>query len=147
MPFLFLAVVCLTLCFFCRCGFVHEYSPRAIIRSEIFCPPLKKVARLAEIRNPDWLYVALKEFVENLYFRYLAVNPKERKVVIVESIFCPTYFRKTLANVLFYHFDVSICLFIGNLVLTPLLTDTWSSCCTSASNDTDAAATPVSLSR
>lgn len=60
-----------------------------------------------DLKKADDLYTALKEFIENLYFRYLAVNPKDRKVVIVESIFCPTHFRKTLARVLFQHFDVS----------------------------------------
>ena len=36
------------------------------------------------------------------------VNPKERKVVVVESILAPTVFRETLAKVLFKHFEVSV---------------------------------------
>ena len=42
------------------------------------------------------------------YFRYLLVNPKERRVVVVESILCPTVFRETLAKVLFNHFEVKL---------------------------------------
>lgn len=38
--------------------------------------------------------------------RYVLVSPKERKVVIVESVLCPTEIRETLAKVLFRHFEV-----------------------------------------
>lgn len=41
-------------------------------------------------------------------FRYLVVNPKDRRVVIVESVLCPILFRNTLAEVLFLHFEVYI---------------------------------------
>jgi hypothetical protein len=40
-------------------------------------------------------------------YRYLLVTPKDRKVVIVESLLCPTVERETLAKVLFLHYDVS----------------------------------------
>lgn len=56
----------------------------------------------------DQLSTALKDFIQMLYFRYLAVNPKDRRVVIVESIFFPPYFRKVLTKLLFMHFDVSL---------------------------------------
>ncbi|CAB3252491.1 unnamed protein product [Arctia plantaginis] len=42
-----------------------------------------------------------------LYFRHVLVNPKERKVVVVESLLTPTLFRETLAKVLFTHYEVS----------------------------------------
>lgn len=45
-------------------------------------------------------------------FRYVLVSPKERKVVIVESVFCPTEIRDTLAKVLFKHFEVLSVLFV-----------------------------------
>ena len=35
------------------------------------------------------------------------VNPKEYRVVVIESLLCPTHFRNTLARVLFSHFGVS----------------------------------------
>ena len=43
-----------------------------------------------------------------IYFKYLAVNPKDRRVVIVESIFSPNFFRKRLIDILFRYFDVRI---------------------------------------
>ncbi len=41
-------------------------------------------------------------------FRYLLVNHRERRVVLVESILSPTEFRDTLARALFLHFEVSM---------------------------------------
>jgi len=38
--------------------------------------------------------------------RYLLVTPKERKVVILESLFTPTKWRMTLARVLYMHYEV-----------------------------------------
>lgn len=36
----------------------------------------------------------------------MLVNPKERRVVVVESLLTPTRFRETLAKVLFMHYEV-----------------------------------------
>ena len=41
------------------------------------------------------------------HFNYLMVNPKEYRVVVIESLLWPTHFRNTLARVLFSHFGVS----------------------------------------
>lgn len=38
--------------------------------------------------------------------RYALVHPKEKRIVIVESLLCPTIIRNTLASVLFDHFEV-----------------------------------------
>lgn len=108
---------------FARCGFVNELSPRAIVRSEIgtpaqVSPPLPpfKVFRLRlflplqklmDIKEGDLLFDALKRFIEGLYFKFLAVNPRDRKVLVVESVLSTKLFRSTLARVLFKHFDVS----------------------------------------
>ena len=62
--------------------------------------------KLMEIKQEDQLFDALKEFVEGLYFKYLAVNPRDRKVLIVESILSAQHFRSILAKVLFKHFEV-----------------------------------------
>lgn len=66
------------------------------------------MVNLHDIKDEDQLYHALKEFIESLYFGYLAVNPKDRRVIIVESIFSVTKFRQTLARVFFNYFDVGI---------------------------------------
>lgn len=86
---------------YCRCGFVNESAPRVILKSET-----RQAQPLLSISDVDHLFRHLCEFIESLYFRYLAVNPRDRKVIIVESVFCPTKFRLTLAKVLFTHFDV-----------------------------------------
>lgn len=39
--------------------------------------------------------------------RILMVNPRDHRVVVVESLLCPTHFRNTLARVLFNHLNVS----------------------------------------
>lgn len=65
-----------------------------------------QTVNIYDINDDEDLYSALKEFIRILYFRFLAVNPKDRRVVIVESVFCPTHFRNQLAKVLFLHYDV-----------------------------------------
>ena len=39
------------------------------------------------------------------------MNHRERRIVLVESILCPTEFREILARVLFLHFEVPSILF------------------------------------
>lgn len=39
--------------------------------------------------------------------RHLLVNPRDRRVVIIESILCPSHFRETLTKVFFKQFEVS----------------------------------------
>uniref|UniRef100_A0A2K5I9M0 Actin related protein 10 n=1 Tax=Colobus angolensis palliatus TaxID=336983 RepID=A0A2K5I9M0_COLAP len=39
-------------------------------------------------------------------FRHLLVNPRDRRVVIIESVLCPSHFRETLTRVLFKYFEV-----------------------------------------
>ncbi|RWS26689.1 actin-related protein 10-like protein [Leptotrombidium deliense] len=95
-----------------KCGFVNDYSPRAIIRSELFYEPFKKVVRLSSIKNEEHLNAALRQFIEMLYFRFLAVNPKDRRVIVVENLFCESTFRKVLTNVLFNYFDVPSVLYL-----------------------------------
>lgn len=38
--------------------------------------------------------------------RHLLVNPRDRRVVIIESILCPSHFRETLTKVFFKQFEV-----------------------------------------
>ena len=67
---------------------------------------------LHSINAPSELYSALVDFVHHLYFKWLLVNPKDRRVVIVENVLGPTLFRETLAKVLFRHYEVSSVLFV-----------------------------------
>uniref|UniRef100_A0A671YQY1 Actin related protein 10 n=1 Tax=Sparus aurata TaxID=8175 RepID=A0A671YQY1_SPAAU len=97
---------------FTKCGFAGETGPRFIIPSEIRKPGQQQVRRLVQYNiNTEELYVILKEFIHILYFRHLLVNPRDRRVVIIESILCPSHFRETLTKVFFKQFEVPSVLF------------------------------------
>ena len=61
---------------FTKVGYAGESSPRAIIRT----PPN------LETLDKDSLGDSLVEFVHKLYFEILLVNPKDRRVVLLESL-------------------------------------------------------------
>ncbi|XP_037303385.1 actin-related protein 10-like [Manduca sexta] len=88
-------------------GFTGEAAPRCIVRSEFWCATERRYKRVHEYSSPDELYDNLVHMLHTLYFRHVLVNPKERKVVVVESLLTPTLFRETLAKVLFTHYEVS----------------------------------------
>lgn len=46
-------------------------------------------------------------------YRHLLVNPRDRRVVIIESILCPSHFRETLTKVFFKQFEVLSIMFSG----------------------------------
>ncbi|VDN14983.1 unnamed protein product [Dibothriocephalus latus] len=43
--------------------------------------------------------------------KYLIVNPKDRRVVVIESIMTPSKFKDTLGEILFMHFEVPSLIF------------------------------------
>ncbi|XP_056620488.1 actin-related protein 10 [Triplophysa dalaica] len=90
-----------------KCGFAGETGPRFILPSEIKRPGSQEAVRVVQYNiNTEELYNVLKEFIHLLYFRHLLVNPRDRRVVIIESILCPSHFRETLSRVFFKHFEV-----------------------------------------
>ncbi|CAG9557922.1 unnamed protein product [Danaus chrysippus] len=88
-------------------GFTGEAAPRCIIPSSFWSPDEKRYKRVYDYKDEDELYENLVHMLHLLYFRHVLVNPKERKVVVVESLLTPTLFRETLAKVLFMHYEVS----------------------------------------
>uniref|UniRef100_A0A3Q3JVY4 Actin related protein 10 n=1 Tax=Monopterus albus TaxID=43700 RepID=A0A3Q3JVY4_MONAL len=95
-----------------KCGFAGETGPRFIIPSEIRKPGQQQAIKVVQYNiNTEELYVILKEFIHILYFRHLLVNPRDRRVVIIESILCPSNFRETLTKVFFKQFEVPSVLF------------------------------------
>lgn len=86
--------------------------------------------RVFDAVKSDELYDLLVEFIHTLYFRFvsvilfveyyatdfklilnfwcrhLLVSPKDRRVVVVESVLCPTTTREVIAKALFIHFEV-----------------------------------------
>lgn len=93
-------------------GFAGESGPRCIVRTEVECPETKQVKKVLNYSSKEDLYALLVEFIHTLYFRHLLVSPKDRRLVVVESLLCPTLFRETLAKVFFRHFEVSSILFV-----------------------------------
>uniref|UniRef100_A0A3Q2QWI4 Actin related protein 10 n=1 Tax=Fundulus heteroclitus TaxID=8078 RepID=A0A3Q2QWI4_FUNHE len=95
-----------------KCGFAGETGPRFIIPSEIRKPGQQQATKVVQYNiNTEELYAILKEFIHILYFRHLLVNPRDRRVVIIESILCPSHFRETLTKVFFKQFEVPSVLF------------------------------------
>ncbi|CAH0730818.1 unnamed protein product, partial [Brenthis ino] len=88
-------------------GFTGEAAPRCIIPSQYWCTTERRFKRVYDYKNEEELYDNLVHMLHLLYFRHVLVNPKERKVVVVESLLTPTLFRETLAKVLFLHYEVS----------------------------------------
>lgn len=85
-----------------KCGFAGEMAPRTIV----------KTGNLHGINSPEELENRLANFVNDIYFKHLAVSPKEKKVVVVESVFSKSLFRNTLTQVLFDRFNVPSLLFV-----------------------------------
>ncbi|KAM9553870.1 actin-related protein 10-like [Salvelinus alpinus] len=95
-----------------KCGFAGETGPRFIIPSEIQKPGQPQSIKVVQYNiNTEELYSNLKEFIHTLYFRHLLVNPRDRRVLIIESILCPSHFRETLTKVFFKQFEVPSVLF------------------------------------
>lgn len=99
---------------FTKAGFVNEFAPRVIIRTTYFSNKLKKEIDLMadnqlmtgdQMDNQE-LIAGFKQMVQALYFKYLGVNFKERKVILVESIFINSIIRRILITLLFEHFEV-----------------------------------------
>lgn len=79
-----------------------------------------------DYKDEQHFYDTVVRFIEEIFFKYVLVSPKDRRVVIVESVFCPTLVRETLARALFRHFEVASIFFISSHlnVLTTLAVHT-----------------------
>uniref|UniRef100_A0A8D8DHP7 Actin-related protein 10 n=1 Tax=Culex pipiens TaxID=7175 RepID=A0A8D8DHP7_CULPI len=115
-----------------KLGYAGEPHPRSIIPSEVLDHKAKSANRttpnrkLFDYANESELYDQLVEFLKMIFFKYVLVSPKERKIVIVESVLCPTQIRENLAKALFCHFDVSSIYYVPLhlVVLSTLAVDT-----------------------
>lgn len=67
--------------------------------------------------NREELYLLLCRFMQDIYLKHLMVNAKDHRVVVVESLLCPTHFRNTLARVLFNHLNVPYATFVPSHLL------------------------------
>ncbi|XP_059490591.1 actin-related protein 10 [Neocloeon triangulifer] len=100
-----------------KCGFAGESGPRCIIPTEFQCKATGITLKVFDYKTPDQLFQNLVDFVHILFFKYLLVTPKDRKVVIVESLLSPSIERDTLAKVLFNYYELaSVCLVPSHMV-------------------------------
>ncbi|XP_065672960.1 actin-related protein 10 isoform X2 [Hydra vulgaris] len=103
---------------FTKIGFAGEFSPRHIIRSEIktmIKGDLVTSKLFKDNNNIDCN--ELREFFHMIYFKYLLVNPKERRVVICDSILKSINVRNLIAQVLFKDFEIISLCFISSHLL------------------------------
>ncbi|XP_065337100.1 actin-related protein 10 [Cloeon dipterum] len=100
-----------------KCGFAGESAPRCIIPSEFICKSTGATKKVFDYETRDQLYQNFVEFGHILFFKYLLVTPKDRKVVIVESLLNPSLERDTLAQVLFSYYELSsVCMVPSHMV-------------------------------
>lgn len=98
-----------------KVGFAGEPCPRHLIRS-FNVKASNKVTNICDTKlSEDELLEELTTFLHAIYFRYLLVNPKDRRVVVCEDFVQTERFRNCLSRVLFKQFSV-----VG-LLLTPAL--------------------------
>ncbi|VDL66388.1 unnamed protein product [Nippostrongylus brasiliensis] len=95
-----------------KVGYAGEFVPRAIIKSQL----LDSIYECDDEHNspqasPAGLSVMVK-FFRNIFNSYLLTMPRERRVVIVESVLTPTHFRETVCEALLGVLNVPSILFI-----------------------------------
>ncbi|XP_066943222.1 actin-related protein 10 [Macrobrachium rosenbergii] len=95
-----------------KAGFAAESGPRVILKSEVLCRKTGKHVPVFEYEDEEELRHHLVDFIHKLYFRHLLVNPKDRRVVVVENVLSPSKIRNTIAKVLFRHYEVLSLLFV-----------------------------------
>lgn len=112
--------------FYFRLGFASEPYPRYIIPSKVFDVLLSKSQKLFDFENEIDFYDQVIEFFKLIFFKYVLVSPKDRKIVLVETILCPTNVREIFAKALFCHFEVSSIFFVPThlVVLATLAVET-----------------------
>ncbi|KAF6777043.1 hypothetical protein AHF37_03552 [Paragonimus kellicotti] len=93
-----------------KCGFAGEPGPRFILPTEITQPngQARHLSSLKTVKEKRKFFVV---FFHSLYYRHLLVNPKDRRVVVVESILGTTELRDIIADVLYNHFEIPSALF------------------------------------
>ncbi|XP_005187643.1 actin-related protein 10 [Musca domestica] len=93
-------------------GFAAEAYPRKIIPTEVILSSSGETKHLFDYGDKLEFYDQMVDFLQTIFFKYLLVSPKERKIVVVENVFGQTIIRETLAKALFRHFEVSSVLYV-----------------------------------
>ncbi|XP_060070556.1 actin-related protein 10-like [Ylistrum balloti] len=101
-----------------KCGLAGETGPRCIIPSEVKNAKSGKIVNLSDFEKKYELFENIKDFLFVLFFRHLLLSPKNKRVVICESLLCPDVFRETLGKVLFTHYEVATVMFASSHVMS-----------------------------
>jgi len=89
-----------------KIGFACENGPRAITPSTVLDPETQRSVGVFDDMAEQVLRRRLALFVHKLFIKYLLVNPKERRFIVVENLLADKIIRETVAKVLFMHFQV-----------------------------------------
>ena len=86
-----------------KCGFAGEPGPFAIIAT----PRTSDGSSIFDLKSEDDVErkQTLVDLIYRIYYKILNANTRERKLVVVESIFTPVTFRRVLAQILFANFQ------------------------------------------
>jgi len=112
-----------------KCGFAGEAAPRHIARSRFKLSHGKELTMQefegTTAHSKQWAE-AIESFLHSIYFSYLQIQPKERRVLLLENLLIPVPFREMLSKVLFEHFQVPSVVYLSTAtsVLTPILKTT-----------------------
>ncbi|XP_026687707.1 actin-related protein 10-like isoform X2 [Diaphorina citri] len=93
-------------------GIFGSFQPKGFIKSQVKDPHTNKLRNLYEYKDADDLYGLLIEFIRKIFFKYFVTSPKDKRIVVVESVLTPTVWRNTLAKVLFKHYEVLSLLYV-----------------------------------
>ena len=100
-----------------KVGYAGEATPRAILLTPT---SIQKLVN-GPSSNRHLLYEDLVGFVHTIYFKHLLVNPKDRRVVLLDALLGTIRLKEVLAEVLYKHFEVLSILFAPSHLM-PLFT-------------------------
>ncbi|KAK6044498.1 Actin, partial [Cooperia oncophora] len=97
-----------------RVGYAGDFVPRAIIHSQFLEESIYEsgdtISDRPQASQPT--LSRMVKFFRNIFNSYLLTMPRERRVVIVESLLTPTQFRETVCEALLEVLNVPSVLFI-----------------------------------
>lgn len=105
-----------------KVGFAVEGRPRHFLRT----PELRQRRRVSDgftstPSESEWVEV-LGRLLHEVFFHYLSVSPKDRRVIVCDAIASAAPFRRALAAVLFERFAAPSVAFMADLVMPLYLT-------------------------
>lgn len=107
---------------FTKVGFASEARPRHILPS----PELRRRGWSSDsltvaASEKEWIDL-LDKLLNRIFFYYLSVSPKDRRVVVCDAVYASEPFRNALAHVLFKRLAAPCISFVADLVLPLYLT-------------------------